>query len=129
VINGIDVPTGRRLEEDGPQRPDNWFGSLRGLPDADDAHVEFAARYFRQASAEDFEVSGKDWVEKESGSTYRIPGFDPLLAADPTETGVEAFVVRDGTIIFLCPAGSQGHVRRVVLGSVGGMPATGRERI
>lgn len=128
IYGGMDVPTGRRLDE-GTKRPDNWFGSLRGLPDADDAHIAFASRYFRQASAKEFDVSGKDWVDKRSGTTYRIPGFDPLLAEDPSETGVEAFVVRDGTIIFLQPASSQGHVKRVVLGSGGGIQATGRERI
>jgi hypothetical protein len=42
---------------------------------------------------------------------------------------VSLFIVYGESMMFLRPVGSAGTVTRVEVGSVGGMPATGKERL
>jgi hypothetical protein len=115
----IDFPEGRKLDE-GPNRPKNWFGYVDGLPDASEARIEWAARHFVRASEDEYERDGRYWIEKSTGERYVIAKGDPVLASDPRDTGIEAFIVRDDDcIIFLCTPGHATSVTRVELGSVG----------
>jgi hypothetical protein len=122
------VPEGHRLE--GSNRPKDWLGSVDQLPLADEKSVELARRHLPEASADDFErdAAGR-WVERATGEVYNIVGFNPLLAGDPADTGVTSFVISDGFIVFLAPRGATGRAQVVQLGSVGGMLATGKERV
>jgi len=114
----IDVPTGRKLDES-PTRPKGWFGDVRGLPDADEDRVELARRYFVETSDDEYEHDGKVWIST-TGERFRVARFDPLLALDPTDTGVERFVVREAdALIFLRREGVTSSAKSVHLGSVG----------
>jgi hypothetical protein len=118
------LPTGRRLEE--PTRPANYAGELKPLRDATPQLVEVAKRHFTEAKRSDFEVTGKEWIDKRSGERYRIAMFDPLQASDPKASRVSTFVVDGPKLVFLRRMhGEEGH--RVVLGEVGAREVTGRE--
>lgn len=64
MIDGWEVPTGRKLEDS--TRPKDWFGSINVSPTADDDRAKLARRYFAEASADDFEIDGKEWIDKQS---------------------------------------------------------------
>ncbi len=117
MIDGWEVPTGRKLEDS--TRPKDWFGSINVSPTADDDRAKLARRYFAEASADDFEIDGKEWIDKQSSVRYRLAGFNPLLSADPADTGVERFVIRGDTMVFLRPEGSTGTVKKIEIGTVG----------
>ena len=117
MIDGWEVPTGRKLEDS--TRPKDWFGSINVSPTADDDRVKLARRYFTEASADDFEIDGKNWIDKQAKTRYRMAGFNPLLSTDPADTGVDTFVIYGDSMLFLRPKGSTGTVKRVEVGSVG----------
>jgi hypothetical protein len=117
------VPTGRRVETaDGPR---NLLGTARGLPQAGEDRVKLAARHWLQGRTRDFEeLGGGLWRDQATGTSYKRMRHDPLLDADPRQSGVSAFLVIDDSMIFLrrtdsaAPVGEERDV-----GVVGGRKA------
>jgi hypothetical protein len=120
------LPVGRRLEQ--PDRPANYAGTMRVLPQADKDSITFARRHWPEAKEQDFERQGKAWVDKATGVEYKRVRFNPLVTTDPKTTGVSTFIVTDDSLIFLRKADEPAPVaERLVLGEVGAREVTGKE--
>jgi hypothetical protein len=114
------LPEGRRLE--GSPHPKGYVGSMRpsGV-EADAKTISYAAQHWPERELSDFTIERRVWIDRATGQEYRLVPGNPLLALgiDGDSSVAECFVVADGQLWFLRPAGSRS--RSVAVGSIGGL--------
>jgi hypothetical protein len=112
---GLDIPSGRRLEEERM--------SIRGLPRATAKALENARRTWPEAKADDFEREGKAWVDQATGIRYRRAAGDPGLGGASKESVDVWFISADKTgdgIVYLRREDNPGAVLSTAQGEFGG---------
>jgi hypothetical protein len=115
------TPFGRKLGAD-KKRPEDWLGTVSVLAEATPGNLKAARRHLQEANPNDFEQSGRVWVDKGSRQTYRLVHGQPLATPRPDRT-CDLFLAVDGYLVFLQREG--GDVEETVeVGSVGGRKAT-----
>ncbi len=115
----MDFPDGRKLAGS-PHKP-NYVGEVKSLPKATADTIRYAARQWPEGRASDFDRDGRTWVDRATGTEYRVVHGNPLLGDDPAMA--DLFCVEDDTLWFLRKADRQAG-KSVRLGTVGGMRGT-----
>ena len=104
--------------------------SIRGLPRASTKALTQARKTWPEARADDFEVEGKLFRDKATGTLYRrVPG-DPALGGvgrDDASTWFVSYHEAGDGIVYLIEADSPGTVYSVVQGEIGGRAAAPHE--
>jgi hypothetical protein len=118
----IDIPSGGKLEAKKM--------SIRVLPRATDKAVANARRTWPEATAADFERTGKLWVDKATGIAYRRVAGDPEAGgtgrADVAVWFISGDELGDG-IVYLQKADAPGSALTEEIGEVGGRRMTAQD--
>ena len=104
-MTGFSLPTGRKLEQ--PGHDPGYVGTVGPLRRADEARLRLARKRLREIPVEDIEGDGRYLVDKSTGEELEVI-VSHVDLADPKTSGAEAFVVRDGLLVPLRPAGWHG---------------------
>jgi hypothetical protein len=122
------LPRGYRLDE-GRRRPDNFFGDVRDLEEATEANITACRRWWLERHIDDFETSGKNWTDRVTREQYRVAGDRPLMALNPADERVAAFVRVDNCLLFLRKQGDVKVETSVAMGTMLGSKADDRTPI
>ena len=113
----LSLPEARVLDQ-GSGRERTRGGTIWSLPPADEWRLKKARESFIEANVDDFDVQGKDFVDKATGKVNRLERSDPSVGGDPRDSGIEIFFKTwDERLVFLKPRGSEGRVTSVHIGN------------
>jgi hypothetical protein len=106
----------------------SYVGTLGPLRPADEGRLRLARKNLREIPAKEIEGDGRYLVDKTSGETLEVitSFFDVVV---PKASGAVAFVVRDGLLVPLRPAGWHEAVETREAGEIFRRKATGRDRL
>ena len=110
------VPEGRVLETGGGE---DAVGNICSLPRATPQRIEAARRNVREIPDEHLDRSVFPWRDRESGEAFELVRgyFNPV---DPEASNATAFVVSDGWLVGLRPAGFEEEAKSGLVGNMGG---------
>jgi hypothetical protein len=116
---GVFSVHGRKLEN--PNAPTGLLGTIGTLRRASGETLKAARRHLREIPGRTFEsferVGPRQWRDPDSGAEWElVRGFVDLT--DPASSRATAFVIRDGLLVPLKPAGTRPEEKTTVIGDM-----------
>ena len=117
IAFSLGLPEGRRLDPPGGGLGDRVFGNINQFPRATEQRVEAVRKNLPEITEANLDRTTDPWTDRTTGEGYKlIRGFLDII--DPATSNATAFVISDGWIVGLRPAGFEEEAKFVFVGNM-----------